>query len=93
MLIGRKDEIRRLKEAFSSEQSEFVAVYGRRRVGKTFLVREVFDYKFTFQHAGISKKPLKIQLTRFRASLIKQGYADCPVFRIGMRRLMPWKCF
>jgi AAA+ ATPase superfamily predicted ATPase len=39
MLIGRKDEIRRLKEAFSSEQSEFVAIYGRRRVGKTFLMR------------------------------------------------------
>lgn len=80
MLIGRKDEIRRLKDAYSSEQSEFVAIYGRRRVGKTFLVREVFNYNFTFQHAGISKKPLKIQLTRFRASLVKQGYTDCPKF-------------
>lgn len=80
MLIGRKDEIHRLKDAYSSEQSEFVAIYGRRRVGKTFLVREVFNYNFTFQHAGISKKPLKIQLTRFRASLVKQGYTDCPKF-------------
>ena len=80
MLIGRKDEIRRLKDAYSSAQSEFVAIYGRRRVGKTFLVREVFNYNFTFQHAGISKKPLKIQLSRFRASLVKQGYTDCPKF-------------
>ena len=61
MLIGRKEEIQKLKKAYASKQSEFVAIYGRRRVGKTFLVREVFDYNFTFQHAGISKKPLKIQ--------------------------------
>ena len=80
MLLGRNGEIRRLKDAYSSKQSEFVVIYGRRRVGKTFLVREVFDYNFTFQHAGISKMPLKIQLTRFRASLIKQGYKDCPKF-------------
>lgn len=80
MLIGRKEEIRKLKDAFASKESEFVAVYGRRRVGKTFLVREVFDYNFTFQHAGISKKPLKIQLSRFRASLVKQGFTDCPKF-------------
>lgn len=80
MLIGRKEEIRKLKDAYASKTSEFIAVYGRRRVGKTFLVREVFDYNFTFQHAGISKKPLKIQLNRFHASLIKQGLTDCPKF-------------
>ena len=80
MLIGRKEEIQKLKKAYASKQSEFVAVYGRRRVGKTFLVREVFDYNFTFQHAGISKKTLKIQLRRFRASLVKQGFTDCPKF-------------
>ena len=45
MLIGKKNEIRRLKDAYSSEQSEFVAIFGRRRVGKTFLVREVFNYR------------------------------------------------
>ena len=80
MLIGRKEEIRKLKDAYASKTSEFIAVYGRRRVGKTFLVREVFDYNFTFHHAGISKKPLKIQLNRFHASLIKQGLTDCPKF-------------
>ncbi len=80
MLIGRKEEIRKLKNAFTSKESEFVAIYGRRRVGKTYLVREVFNYSFTFQHAGISKKPLKVQLNRFRASLVKQGYDDCPNF-------------
>ena len=36
----------------NSYNSEFVAVYGRRRVGKTYLIRETFNYKFTFQHTG-----------------------------------------
>lgn len=48
MLIGRKEELKELWDAFKSEYSEFVAVYGRRRVGKTFLVREAFNYEFTF---------------------------------------------
>ena len=47
-MIGRSKERRMLEEARDSEYSEFVAVYGRRRVGKTFLVRETFDYTFTF---------------------------------------------
>ena len=47
MLIGRQFEKDRLLSAYESEYSEFVAVYGRRRVGKTFLIRETFNYKFT----------------------------------------------
>ena len=50
-MIGRKQEKARLLEAASSNYSEFVAVYGRRRVGKTFLVRETFNYTFAFQHS------------------------------------------
>ena len=48
MIIGREKEIQQLREAYNEEYSQFVVVYGRRRVGKTFLVRETFDYKFTF---------------------------------------------
>ena len=54
MMIGRITEKKELIEAFESEYSQFAAVYGRRRVGKTFLVREVFDYKFTFEHSGVA---------------------------------------
>ena len=46
MIIGRNEEIFLLKSMLDSAKSEFVAVYGRRRVGKTFLIREAFDYKF-----------------------------------------------
>ena len=42
-IIGRKRELQQLEEAYKVEQSLFVVVYGRRRVGKTFLVREAFD--------------------------------------------------
>lgn len=44
MLIGREKEKQILLEAMKSEQSEFIAVYGRRRVGKTYLIRETFNY-------------------------------------------------
>lgn len=43
MIIGRKPEQKELLDAANSEYSKFVAVYGRRRVGKTFLIRETFN--------------------------------------------------
>lgn len=79
MLIGRKEELREIREAYKSEYSQFVAVYGRRRVGKTFLIREAFDYTFTFQHTGVAKLKMKGQLEAFRLSLIEQGHKECPV--------------
>lgn len=72
MLIGRKIEQQRLIDAYESDYSEFVAVYGRRRVGKTFLIRETFDYHFTFQHAGVANQGMREQLAAFADSL-----ADC----------------
>lgn len=41
-IIGRKKEIAELQRYYRSGRAEFVAVYGRRRVGKTFLIDEVF---------------------------------------------------
>lgn len=78
-MIGRKVEQNRLREAFGSKLSEFVVVYGRRRVGKTFLVRETFDYKFTFQHTGHSKGNMMEQLLYFKESLEDAGYRNCPL--------------
>ena len=88
-MIGRKDEIRKLNDLYDSHNAEFVAVYGRRRVGKTFLINEVFKGKMTFHHAGLSpaesslhkgKSPLKNQLKHFYNSLILQGMnrSKCP---------------
>lgn len=80
-MVGRKKEKRQLLDAFASDDSEFVAVYGRRRIGKTFLIRETFDYSFTFQHAGVKNGGKDVQLERFRASLVEQGHAECPVLK------------
>lgn len=79
MLIGRLEEQDELRTAYNSEYSEFVAVYGRRRVGKTFLIREAFDYKFTFSHTGLSKKNTKAQLQNFQSSLRSQGMPKAPL--------------
>jgi len=78
MIIGRKTEQKRLKDLLKSNQSEFVAVYGRRRVGKTFLIRETFKYKFTFEHTGILDARLPEQLKEFHESIQKQGLDHCP---------------
>ena len=53
-IIGREKEIHELNELYNSDQSQLVAVYGRRRVGKTFLIDEALRGRITFRHAGLS---------------------------------------
>ena len=77
-MIGREKEQQDLLMAFESKYSEFVAVYGRRRIGKTFLIRETFEHRFVFQHSGIKNGGRKVQLERFRRSIVQYGYLDCP---------------
>lgn len=79
MIIGRKEEIGVLNEAYKSEYSEFVAVTGRRRVGKTFLIRETFNYEFAFQHSGIANENTRVQLREFRQSLLNAGMSKCRI--------------
>ena len=50
-IVGRKSEINELDRLFRSGAPEFVAVYGRRRVGKTFLVKEFFGNNDTGLHS------------------------------------------
>ena len=73
MLIGREKEQQRLLQAVNEEDSMFVALYGRRRVGKTYLVRETFGNSFTFYHTGLAKSPMKKQLAAWRLSLREYG--------------------
>lgn len=78
-MIGRKKEVQALQTAYNSVQSEFVAVYGRRRIGKTFLINEIFGGRFAFQHAGVEKANMREQLAYFRDSLLRNGHRSCPV--------------
>ena len=51
--VGRKEEINTLEECLYSDQSEFIAVYGRRRVGKTYLIRYVLEKHFSLFATGL----------------------------------------
>lgn len=66
-IIGRSPEKEQLSRAFSSKKSEFIAVYGRRRVGKTFLIRTYFTQKkcIFFHITGIKDGKLHEQLYEF----------------------------
>lgn len=64
-IIGRKEEIARLKKYFQSNQAEFIAVYGRRRVGKTFLVNYVFGDNLAFSMTGIIDAGKESQMHAF----------------------------
>ena len=78
-IIGRKKETEQLMNLYHSMRSQFVAVYGRRRVGKTYLIRELFKEQFVFYHTGLSplelqdSNLLEAQLTAFQSSLIRYG--------------------
>ncbi len=73
MLIGRDKEKKLLLEALQADGSRFAAVYGRRRVGKTFLIRETYQDQITFQHAGYYGGGMKEELFAFASSLKEYG--------------------
>lgn len=86
-IIEREKEIAELNELYNSNKPEFVAVYGRLRIGKTFLVDQALKGKITFRHAGLSpvdkqnnKNSLKKQLKHFYYSLQPHGMKKkkCP---------------
>ena len=79
VIIGRKQEKEELMNIYHRKQAQLVAVYGRRRVGKTYLVRELFKDQFVFYHTGVSPIELQdanlldAQLTAFNSSLVRYG--------------------
>ena len=78
-IIGRKNEINELQLVLESEEPEFVVVYGRRRVGKTYLVNQFFDNRFVFKVTGVAERNAKKkQLANFGESLRRYGSPLCP---------------
>lgn len=77
-MIGRENEQKLLLDTLQSDESQFVAVYGRRRVGKTYLIRETFGYNFAFQHTGLQKGSKTEQLNEFKRSLKNAGMKNVP---------------
>ena len=95
-LIGRKKEIKELERLYKSDSSEFVAVYGRRRVGKTYLIKEMFNERMAFWHTGLSPYDrdrtflLRDQLQAFLYSLQDYGLQcdKCPKSWLEAFRLL-----
>lgn len=78
-IIGRRREQEYLLSLYRSKKSEFAAIYGRRRIGKTFLINNVFEEQFAFKHTGLSpydgnnKISMADQLQAFHYSLLRFG--------------------
>ena len=95
VLIGRQEEMARLKKYSQSHQAEFIAIYGRRRVGKTYLVNHVFHGQLAFSMTGIIGGKKGAQLQAFvdamdlYGSPIEQPDNWQEAFRLLRHHLMP----
>ena len=65
IIIGRKVEQEILRQRIEAKSPEFIAIYGRRRVGKTYLIRQYFNDTFSFYFTGIYQGTKKEQLGEF----------------------------
>ncbi len=80
-MIGREKERQELEDLYNSPKAEFVALYGRRRVGKTYLISQTFSGRITFEHTGLSEpaEGIRDQLKQFYFSLVRQGMKESSV--------------
>lgn len=68
-IIGRERESAQIQKCMNSNQAQLVIVYGRRRVGKTFLINNFFNGRFDFKIAGSYAQPKEVQLKNFITEL------------------------
>ncbi len=64
-LIGREFESKKMREFLETNESELLAVIGRRRVGKTFLIKKVYENELVFHITGIKDVNKKLQIQNF----------------------------
>jgi uncharacterized protein len=68
-MVGRKREIELLNGLIASPKAEFVAIYGRRRIGKTYLVKNVYARHFAFDFTGTQNATMRNQLAKFSVKI------------------------
>jgi len=78
-LVGRKKEIAILEKAYQSQRAELLAIIGRRRVGKTFLIKEVYKGKIDFELTGLQAAPRGEQLQNFSYQLAEFMGTKMPI--------------
>jgi uncharacterized protein len=78
-IIGRKKEMAVLKSAIASKEAELIAIYGRRRIGKTYLIRNYYSDRIAFELTGMNGGTLKAQLLQFSKALQKATGMPLPL--------------
>ena len=72
-IVGRFNEINKLRDSLQNKKSELVTIYGRRRIGKTFLIREVLKDNIIFDLTGLHNGSAEDQLLNFYNQLKKRS--------------------
>ena len=75
-MIGRQREYHRLDRCLTREEAQLIILYGRRRVGKTYLINTYFEGRFDFKLTGIYNEPREVQLRNFADELHRQTGKD-----------------
>lgn len=81
-MVGREQQIVRIKQLAGANKSSFIVVYGRRRVGKTFLIRNLFEGQFSFYVTGVANIKTSQQLINFHLVLEKY-FPQATIPRVG----------
>ena len=84
-IIGREYEKKTLEDCMKSGRPEFIAVYGRRRIGKTFLIKQFFRNKFDFYMTGVVGSTMPEMLEYFNAQLQYYSGKEWPLATTWMR--------
>lgn len=81
MIIGRHEEKKQLEKVYASKKAEFVAIYGRRRIGKTYLIREFFKEKQgkLLYVSGLQNGNMTKQLKKFADALSETFFDEAPL--------------
>lgn len=87
LFVGREKEQQLLKNYINSDQSEFIAVYGRRRVGKTFLIQKVIGNDYAFYVSGMNSVSKHTQITNFMQG-IRRNRPDVPMAKSWLEAFM-----
>ena len=79
MFVNRKTEIERLERVLKSETAQRVVIYGRRRCGKSSLLKKVMDESAIYFSADMRDTPLQIQAFAGRVEKFIPGFS-VPVY-------------
>ena len=79
-LIGREEQVAQLDRCLSMTKPQLIVVYGRRRVGKTYMIDTYFDNRFAFKFTGVYRRRRKKQLSNFNKELYLKSGKQLPAF-------------